>query len=80
MRTILVFKMGRHLLLLSPFLTLAFLCSVNAQPSPGVQERISAAIEAAGNATDIDYTAFVNPFIGTGALSLSFLVSLELQH
>jgi hypothetical protein len=39
---------------------------VHAQPSPGVQRRISAAIEAAGNTPVIDYTAFVNPFIGTG--------------
>ena len=39
---------------------------VHAQPSPEVQRRISAAIEAAGSASIIDYTAFVNPFIGTG--------------
>ncbi|KIK98477.1 glycoside hydrolase family 92 protein [Paxillus rubicundulus Ve08.2h10] len=40
-----------------------------AQPSPKVQERITAAIEAAktSNSTDIDYTGFVNPFIGTDA-------------
>lgn len=40
-----------------------------AQPSPEVQARISAAIAAAqasSRITDIDYTAFVNPFIGTG--------------
>ncbi|OJA12651.1 hypothetical protein AZE42_08696 [Rhizopogon vesiculosus] len=38
-----------------------------AQPAPAAQARISAAIEAAqkSNSTDIDYTAFVNPFIGT---------------
>ncbi|KAG1739257.1 glycoside hydrolase family 92 protein [Suillus lakei] len=38
-----------------------------AQPSPEVQTRISAAIAAAhaSNSTDVDYTAFVNPFIGT---------------
>jgi hypothetical protein len=38
------------------------------QPSPKVQERITAAIQAAkvSNSTNIDYTAFVNPFIGTG--------------
>lgn len=35
-----------------------------AQPSPAVQQRITAA-----NQTDIDYTAFVNPFIGTGAIT-----------
>ncbi|KAI0310652.1 glycoside hydrolase family 92 protein [Amylostereum chailletii] len=38
---------------------------VRAQPSPEVQKRISAAIKAAANASTIDYTAFVNPFIGT---------------
>ncbi|KAF8502129.1 glycoside hydrolase family 92 protein [Russula emetica] len=40
---------------------------VRAQPSPDVQRRISAAIQAAiGNGSGtIDYTAFVNPFIGT---------------
>lgn len=48
---------------------------VNAQPSPEVQKRISAAIKAAAHATTVDYTAFVNPFIGTGALCyhLSYL-------
>ena len=40
--------------------------SVLAQPSPKVQKRISAAIKAAANETsDIDYTQFVNVFIGT---------------
>ncbi len=41
---------------------------VRAQPSPDVQRKISAAIQAAignGHGT-VDYTAFVNPFIGTG--------------
>ncbi|KAI0266724.1 glycoside hydrolase family 92 protein [Gloeopeniophorella convolvens] len=38
---------------------------VHAQPSPEVQRRISAAIKAAGNTSTIDYTEFVNPFIGT---------------
>ena len=40
---------------------------VHAQPSPEVQKRISAAIKAAGesNSTNIDYTEFVNVFIGT---------------
>ena len=42
---------------------------VCAQPSPAVQQRITAAIKAAANKTDIDYTAFVNPFIGTGAIT-----------
>lgn len=40
--------------------------SVYAQPSPQVQKKISAAIKAAANSTSIDYTAFVNPFVGTG--------------
>ena len=39
---------------------------VHAQPSPAVQIRISAAIAAAANQSHPDYTAFVNPFIGTG--------------
>ena len=37
-----------------------------AQPSPNVQNRISAAIAAAANQSHPDYTTFVNPFIGTG--------------
>lgn len=42
-------------------------CNVtHAQPSPKVQQRIGAAIKAAANATsDIDFTQFVNVFIGT---------------
>ncbi|KAH7913252.1 glycoside hydrolase family 92 protein [Hygrophoropsis aurantiaca] len=49
---------------------IALLCfqalTSNAQPSPEVQERIDAAIKAVqANSTNIDYTAFVNPFIGT---------------
>ena len=40
--------------------------AVWAQPSPEVQKRITAAIKAAANATrEIDYTQFVNVFIGT---------------
>ncbi|KAF9482237.1 glycoside hydrolase family 92 protein [Pholiota conissans] len=38
---------------------------VFAQPSPNVQKRISQAIAAAGKQPNPDYTAFVNPFIGT---------------
>ncbi|KAF5380259.1 hypothetical protein D9757_008192 [Collybiopsis confluens] len=38
---------------------------VHAQPSPEVQKRISAAIAAAANESNPDYTTFVNPFIGT---------------
>ena len=40
--------------------------AVSAQPSPEVQKRIAAAIAKAANETNPDYTAFVNPFIGTG--------------
>ena len=40
--------------------------NVNAQPSPKVQARISAAIKKAANEVNPDYTAIVNPFIGTG--------------
>jgi len=51
------------------FAVLVAACSVvRAQPSPEVQRRISAAIQAAivnGSGT-IDYTTFVSPFIGTG--------------
>lgn len=48
------------------FALLAAATSVLAQPSPQVQKRISAAIKTAANATsDIDYTQFVNVFIGT---------------
>lgn len=44
----------------------SWLSLVEAQPSPQVQRRITAAIKAAANATsDIDYTQFVNVFIGT---------------
>ena len=45
-----------------------------AQPSPKQQQRISAAIKAATNASTIDYTAFVNPFIGTGMFCLALLI------
>ncbi|KAJ3818967.1 glycoside hydrolase family 92 protein [Lentinula raphanica] len=38
---------------------------IHAQPSPEVQKRIYAAIAAAANESNPDYTAFVNPFIGT---------------
>ncbi|KDQ27557.1 glycoside hydrolase family 92 protein [Pleurotus ostreatus PC15] len=42
--------------------------NVASQPAPSLQRRIAAAIHDAANATGpIDYTAFVNPFIGTGA-------------
>jgi len=55
--------------LANTFAVFVVACSiVRSQPSPDVQRRISAAIQAAisnGSGT-IDYTAFVNPFIGTG--------------
>ena len=53
-----VFIVGLLFLLL-PILT-------HAQPSPALQDRIFAAIKDSANKTDIDYTQFVNPFIGTG--------------
>ncbi|KAF4599324.1 hypothetical protein EYR40_006416 [Pleurotus pulmonarius] len=49
-------------------LAVTFLSSkyVASQPAPSLQRRIAAAIHDAANATGpIDYTAFVNPFIGT---------------
>ena len=50
-------------------LAIAFLSTFSstwAQPSPKVQKRITAAIKAAANQTsNIDYTQFVNVFIGT---------------
>jgi len=55
--------------LASSFVVFLAACSlVRAQPSPEVQRRISAAIQAAiiNESSIIDYTAFVNPFIGTG--------------
>lgn len=51
------------------------LSSVNGQPAPSVQAGITAAIKNAANATTLDYTAFVNPFIGTGMAC--FLVQQE---
>ncbi|KAJ6629531.1 glycoside hydrolase family 92 protein [Mycena sp. CBHHK59/15] len=54
-----------HLALLTAGLLLSFGDFVNGQPSPAVQAAITAAIKNAANATALDYTAFVNPFIGT---------------
>ncbi|KAF9467382.1 glycoside hydrolase family 92 protein [Collybia nuda] len=48
-------------ILLLPFLSTL----TRGQPSPDQQKRIAAAIKAAANQTNPDYTAFVNPFIGT---------------
>lgn len=55
--------------------------TVVAQPSPEVQQRISAAI-AAANSTNgtVDYTAFVNPFIGTGETSHLNIISFLPKH
>lgn len=44
----------------------SFLGLVRTQPSPAVQERISAAIaSAAADPSNVDYTSLVNVFIGT---------------
>ncbi|KAF7969869.1 hypothetical protein HWV62_25649 [Athelia sp. TMB] len=52
------------------FAICAFVGAVWAQPSPEVQRRIDQAIKDAANATGTpNYTAFVNPFIGTGAVT-----------
>lgn len=47
--------------------TLYYTTLVHAQPSPQVQKRITAAIKAAAKlpSSEIDYTQFVNVFIGT---------------
>jgi hypothetical protein len=52
---------SRYFLVASVFVVVAW-----AQPSPQVQKRIDKAIKDAASKTNIDYTAFVNPFIGTG--------------
>lgn len=57
--------MTRFSVLLGLVVTSALQTHIRAQPSPDVQRRISDAISAAANATEVDYTAFVNPFIGT---------------
>ncbi|KAG5729574.1 hypothetical protein E4T56_gene5159, partial [Termitomyces sp. T112] len=49
----------------SAAVTLSIVLWASAQPSPDVQKRISAAIQAAAHQSNPDYTAFVNPFIGT---------------
>ena len=41
---------------------------VSSQPSPEQQKRITTAIRNAAHDPSPDYTAFVNPFIGTGKL------------
>ena len=57
--------MSRPFALLGLVATSVLISAVRGQPSPEVQSKISAAIKAAANATEVDYTAFVNPFIGT---------------
>lgn len=47
-------------------LSILLISLTNAQPSPALQNRITAAIKNAANQSNPDYTAFVNPFIGTG--------------
>lgn len=49
----------------SPLVAVALALSAYAQPSPDVQKRISTAIRNAAGQSNLDYTAFVNPFIGT---------------
>lgn len=53
--------------MLSPLLGAALLAAVAyAQPSPAVQKGITKAIQNAKNGGAVkDFTAFVNPFIGT---------------
>lgn len=58
--------------LLAFLVVLTPLLQVYSQPSPNLQKRIDAAIQAASNKTDLDYTEFVNPFIGTGPLIPNF--------
>jgi len=52
-----------------PFILISLAIPGLAQPSPNLQKRISNAIAAAANESHPDYTAFVNPFIGTGKYS-----------
>jgi hypothetical protein len=44
-----------------------------AQPAPAQQARITAAIKSASSTPVTDWTAFVNPFIGTGTVILELL-------
>lgn len=55
---------NRFVSALVPILACFYL--VGAQPNPAQQKRIAAAIKTAANQSNPDYTAFVNPFIGTG--------------
>lgn len=71
--------MARFALGLGTTLLLASVVQVLAQPSPEVQKRISAAIASAANESTIDYTEFVNPFIGTGRFLNASFSSLALN-
>lgn len=55
----------KHPSCLFPFILVSLAIPVLGQPSPALQKRISQAIAAAANDSHPDYTAFVNPFIGT---------------
>lgn len=46
-----------------------------AQPNPQQQKRISAAIKNAAHNTTIDWTQFVNPFIGEKVITSGFCSS-----
>lgn len=63
------------------FILLLFPVWTTAQPSPELYKRIQAAIDATANQTanEIDYTQFVNPFIGTCEFVL-FLGSFAHSH
>jgi len=63
--------MLKRRLRLFPFVLISLAIPGLGQPSPDLQTRISKAIAAAAAANDLhpDYTAFVNPFIGTGKYS-----------
>ena len=61
-----IIRMLKHRPHLFPFILISLAISGFGQPSPSLQKRISQAIAAAANNSHPDYTAFVNPFIGTG--------------
>lgn len=58
----------------------SWLALVGAQPSPKVQRRIAQAIKAVTNTTsNIDYTEFVNVFIGTDNFGDVWFVILKVH-
>jgi len=59
-----IIAMMSHTPFLSFFLLALFVSLVLAQPAPKQQQRISAAIKGASHNSTIDWTQFVNPFIG----------------